>query len=528
MTTPTDKSFIPSPQQAAVIDWVRTGSGSAFIEAVAGSGKTTTLIEALKKTRGTVAFAAYNKKIVAEIKEKTAALNLGNQVKVGTFHSFGLNAWRRVYPSVKVDDKLKTQKTIEKFREIKIPRRLDAFVLKLVSLAKQRGLGLFGDISDRSLWHEIVDHFDLQYELETDSDAVDYADDDQGEVSVEAGIEMAIRTLKYHQQLSSKLIDFDDMIYMPAITGIKIWQNDWVFVDEAQDTNPARRALARKMMKTGGRSVWVGDRHQAIYGFTGADSDAVDQIINDFGCVQLPLTVTYRCPKSVVASSQQFVSHIQAHESAPDGSVIEMMTADFSKADHLKTLTAHDAVLCRNTKPLVSMAYVMIRHGVACHVEGRDIGMGLVKLVNRYRVKSLDDLRDRLENFMEREVAKLIAKGKETQAEAVHDRVETIFTIMDSEPVAQSVEDLRRKIMSLFVDSDESAESAEKVKPTLTMSTVHKAKGREWGKVFILGWNTLMPSKWARQAWQKEQETNLQYVAVTRAKSDLVFINGVK
>jgi ATP-dependent exoDNAse (exonuclease V) beta subunit len=34
-----------------------------------------------------------------------------------------------------------------------------------------------------------------------------------------------------------------------------------------------------------------------------------------------------------------------------------------------------------------------------------------------------------------------------------------------------------------------------------------------------------MPSKWARQDWQKEQERNLMYVAYTRAKRHLVFIN---
>ena len=31
-----------------------------------------------------------------------------------------------------------------------------------------------------------------------------------------------------------------------------------------------------------------------------------------------------------------------------------------------------------------------------------------------------------------------------------------------------------------------------------------------------------MPSKWARQAWQQAQEINLMYVAVTRAKAELV------
>ena len=55
--------FTLSPQQQRVVDWAANGRGSAFVEAVAGAGKTTTLIELLKATRGSVAFAAYNKKI---------------------------------------------------------------------------------------------------------------------------------------------------------------------------------------------------------------------------------------------------------------------------------------------------------------------------------------------------------------------------------------------------------------------------------------------------------------------------------
>ena len=58
----------------------------------------------------------------------------------------------------------------------------------------------------------------------------------------------------------------------------------------------------------------------------------------------------------------------------------------------------------------------------------------------------------------------------------------------------------------------------------LTLSTVHKAKGLEFETVFILDFDKYMPSKWAAQDWQKVQERNLIYVAVTRAKNKLVYI----
>ena len=57
----------------------------------------------------------------------------------------------------------------------------------------------------------------------------------------------------------------------------------------------------------------------------------------------------------------------------------------------------------------------------------------------------------------------------------------------------------------------------------MRLATVHKAKGLEAPRVFILEPN-LMPSPWAKKAWQIEQEGNLQYVAVTRALETLIYL----
>lgn len=500
-----------SPQQQAVIEFVRNGKGSAFVEAVAGAGKTTTLIEALDATTGNVAFAAYNKKIADEIKEKTAKRNFGNRVRVGTFHSFGLSAWRRPYPQVKCGPEAAREKTDMMVRELELPKQAHTFIPKLISLAKQGAIGLYGAVEDKSIWYKIIDHFDMAYDFE-----------EIGGYTLDRAVDDAIKGLRWHVAKAPEIIDFDDMIYMPVVSGVKVWQNNWVFVDEAQDTNPARRALARKMLNDGrygvGRAVFVGDRHQAIYGFTGADNDAIDQIVRDFNCTTLPLTVTFRCPKRVVEMAHEVVSHIQAHETAPDG---EVSHAEFNqlmpgrKEGDSFELTAADAILCRNTRPLVETAYALIRKGVACHVEGRDIGMGLLKLANRFDARDLDQLRDKLAAFAERETQKLIAKGRETQAAALEDRVATLFVIADE---SKSIDDLRQKIMSMFVDSDNEA------RPTLTLSTVHKSKGREWDRVFLLGRHAFMPSPYARQEWQLEQERNLIYVAYTRAKRELILV----
>lgn len=266
-----------------------------------------------------------------------------------------------------------------------------------------------------------------------------------------------------------------------------------------------------------GRIIFVGDEKQAIYGFAGADSDSVARIKSEFNCEVMPLSVTYRCPKAIVAEANKiFPDKIQAHESAPEGKVSSLDCMSSYDALFATNLTVQDAILCRKTAPIVELAFVLIRRGVACHVEGRDIGQGLLKLASRWKVTSVRALEDRLLAYKDREVAKLVAKGKETAADALADRVETLLVIAEG---CNSVQDVKNKILGLFQDTNGQS------KPSLTLATVHRSKGREWGRVFILGYRQFMPSKMARQAWQMEQERNLQYVAITRAKAELFYVD---
>jgi superfamily I DNA/RNA helicase len=323
------------------------------------------------------------------------------------------------------------------------------------------------------------------------------------------GIDLCRAVLGRSIQVADSLIDFDDQLYMPVISGARFIQNDFLFVDEAQDVNQVQRAMLRRALKPGGRLIAVGDPGQAIYGFRGADVDAIDNIKKEFDAIELPLSISYRCPQSVVREAQQFVSHIQAASSAPEG-----------KVSHLgkygpEVFGSHDSIICRNTAPLIDLAYKLIRAHVPCKVKGRDIGQGLISLIRKLEPKSLSHLEDRLQSYAEREVAKFIAKGQEERADALMDRVTTIQVFMEMQPESGNVGTLIQSIESMFSDSN----------GCLMLCTIHKAKGLEWQKVFILDPDR-MPSKWARQAWQKQQETNLQYVAVTRAKSELVYIQS--
>lgn len=322
--------------------------------------------------------------------------------------------------------------------------------------------------------------------------------------------------LVYKQSLDQKaVIDYSDMILLPLVHGARIWPKKVVLLDEAQDTNPARRALAMKALAPDGVFVAVGDDHQAINGFTGADSDSLDLIEREFDTQVLPLNVTYRCPKSVVRLAQQWVPDFQAHEDNPEGEV-ETVNEDDFWAKTLGELTNQDAILCRNTKPLVALAYTLLRQGRACRVEGREIGEGLIALAQRWKIKTLSQLTLRLEAYKARETAKWAEKGMEDKIQAVEDKVDTLALLIEKLTLEGKKEilDLVSFINSMFADT-------EGPQTVLTLSTVHKSKGREWGHVCIWGRNAYMPSKYARKDWQLVQEDNLQYVAVTRAKSKL-------
>lgn len=324
-------------------------------------------------------------------------------------------------------------------------------------------------------------------------------------------IEIARMVLQYSNQDLIN-IDFDDMLYLTLRNGAPVRQYDNVFVDEAQDTNAVQRALLHRMVRPGGRLIAVGDRGQAIYGFRGTDSDAMEQMQEEFNATELPLSISYRCPQSVVRAAQEYVGIIKASPTAIEGEVKDI--AQMNVADFRST----DAVLCRNTAPLVSLAYRLITRRVPVRILGREIGDGLVALIKRLSAKSLDHLLEKLAAYEDKEVAKLVGRKKETAAQAVQDKCNSIRAFVDSMDQNSTIDQLITEIKSLFERDDVKGD-------ILTLATVHKSKGREWPRVYILD-RHLMPSKWARQAWQHQQEANLIYVAYTRAMESLYFINS--
>lgn len=470
-----------STYQQAIFNFVADQSaGNGIVEAVAGSGKTTTIVEALKKARGATIFLAFNKSIAEELKARG--------VNARTFHSltYGPVMQARGQRNPEMN---KLRKLCDEHMTGEEVRLYATFACKLVGLARQVGIGcLVRDTAEA--WIDICAHHDIE--------------PDNEEAEFGRGIELARNLLDWSN--ASKLVDFDDMLYFAVKDGISLPKFDFVFVDEAQDTNAIQRAILRKIMRKGARLVAVGDPAQAIYGFRGADSNSLNLIAEEFNCTRLPLTITYRCPQAVVNYAQQWVGHIQAADNAPQGFVEEL-----GNKWEPSMFRANDLVVCRKTAPLIQLAYSFIRSRKPVTVMGREIGQGLKSLIKKMNAKGIDHLAKKLEDYRDREIEKARAKADDAKIDALEDKVGSLLFLIETLGENQrTIPMLEKEIDNLFAD---------KTNATI-FATIHKSKGLEADRVFWLE-RSQCPAQWARQDWQREQEINLCYVAATRAKQGL-------
>lgn len=491
-------TYAPSAYQQAILDWLTNGTGNALIEAVAGSGKTSTLVmlaNAMPRT-SSATFLAFNKSIATEL-----ATKLPEHVSASTFHALGFRAIGATLLSRNGGSRaIVDGNKVGNIFDDNFGRELvgcRTAVLKLVSLMKNSAL--LPTVDDDTLV-EIIEHFDIEWSVEeiTESDLCD----------------MARKCLVISND-NTRVIDFDDMLYFVHVFGVNPPSYDYIMVDECQDTNEMQRVILRRMMAPNTRLIAVGDSAQAIYGFRGASHDSMQLIRSEFSCTELPLSISYRCPTTVVELAQQFVPHIRARDNAPAGTVL--YPEQWKLTDYLST----DLLVCRNTAPLVQVAYKMISRRVPCKIMGREIGKGLTNLIRKVAGTrtTLAQLPEKLTAYMEAEVSAALRRKQDGKAQSISDKCEAILALIESMTPgdrSKGIPGLCDIIDSMFADVSSGV---------TTLATVHKAKGLEAPRVFILD-RKLMPSKYARQQWQLQQEYNLEYVAVTRSLDTLVFLDS--
>lgn len=102
------------------------------------------------------------------------------------------------------------------------------------------------------------------------------------------------------------------------------------------------------------------------------------------------------------------------------------------------------------------------------------------------------------------------------------DQVDCLRVVIDRCLIAKknSIDALVNDIENMFGNTPE-GQAAQ----VLTLSTGHKSKGREFSRVYLVDMPKYCPSPYAKKAWQLQQESNLEYVMITRAMNELIYVS---
>ncbi len=517
----------PSKYQQKILDWLAQGKGNATCNAVAGSGKTTTLKLAAQQLQS-MGHQPQDIKVIVFGKQNSLDLiaKFGREWKysISTLHSVGFRVLQQEIGKFRRDEKIissKYRRIAEDWKliprknkkrtykgsltESKAISRVEHF-LTLIDLARLT----LSDLSVESI-RKIANHHNLEgiHDFKRVTRAI--AD---------------ILLQGQEQAINEHRIDFTDMIWLPVEWALneKSWFRTykWVLTDECQDLNAAQLELSLMLAGNSGRMLYVGDPRQAIYGFSGADNRSYQKIVERTQATELPLSLCYRCPKSHLDLVNRIYPEIPI-ESTLDAApgILECIDkSDLWDEEHPGRLVVGDMVLSRKTAPLVSLCIRLIGQGIAATVKGKDIGKQIkseleaIADINGFRYEEFNVFAEQYKEF-KFQTYESLDNGSQLK-ENLSDKLNALSTIYSSQPNATCIAHLCTYIDDLFSD-DESP---------ITLSTCHRAKGLEGERIFIIKPED-MPMTWERQlGWQKEQEDNLLYVALTRSKSTLYIVGN--
>lgn len=502
------KEYKPSKYQLAIYDFVEHGLGNAVISASAGSGKTYTIIKLLdyipkdKK----VLIVAFNRDIRQEIKAKVT--NAGHKnVQVDTFHSLGykiLNAnFNRRFVNTDpneykysnyISNNISQLSTINTFR---LGKQFSQYLSNIQNLVN------FG----RCYLSETVEDLDKVCER-------------YGIICIADEKEVAVKVLEWGEKCLDE-IDYTDMVWLPNTLHLdsKFYKYDWIIVDECQDLNMVEKDMLFTCRRMGTRMLFFGDKAQAIYSFSGADSEAFDKLRELEGTIQLPLSISYRCPKNIVEYVHYLVPTIEYDKKNKiKGEIIENA--------NLSDVKDGDMILCRNNAPLAKIYIELLRNGVKTKILGKDYSANLSKTIKNTKEELLnvdlsmqgvfsklyDIFYDLVETTMHKQN---ITKEEALTSSSIIAKLDEIKVLEILSEGLTTSKELQERIKDIFTDNKESG---------IILSTIHKSKGLESPNVYI-ACKSLMPSKTAKQPWEIEQENNLIYVAYTRTKNKLGFLD---
>ncbi len=289
------------------------------------------------------------------------------------------------------------------------------------------------------------------------------------------------------------VLDLDDLLWACAdalegddrFAAAVRWRFRHVFVDEMQDVNPSQFRLLRALVGEDPDLFVVGDPHQSVYGWNGADPGLLDRLGELFPSARVVrLGENHRCSPQVVAVASAALGLLGGAaptSTRPDGAVprVVPLPTEVDEAAWVarQVWLAHRpgrrwsqiAVLARTNAQLAPVLAALRAERVPARLAGGDLGPA-------------SDLRPRA--------------GGGTDAD--HDEDPPDDERASGERTAEEGED------------------------AVVLTTFHRAKGLQWPAVFVIGLSDgLVPIASARTTAARDEERRLLYVALTRAEDEL-------
>lgn len=515
-------AFKWSDQQNAIFDAVLDDKRKHIIvDARAGTAKTTTAVEAVKRvlsrSNKRILVCAYNTRIRDELQLKLdgtdALVRSTNQVGYamvrGAFRGVQFHGDKgRDCAATAIDAAEMNLNRLERGLWISKVTQLSSLAKNTLASEKEDliTLALDNEITDET-WEEYYDSLppdqtgNVRHLPRALVSAPDADDPPPPQYPLRKLVPLALEALRMAVEDNAN-VDFDDQLWFPARYDLQPTRPfDMIVCDELQDFNNSQIWLIRRMLSQHGRLIMFGDPWQALYKFRGADADAMPRMQRELNAEVLPLTTTYRCPKKIVAEARLIVSDYQAAPDAPEGVVEHKVWADM-----IKQADRGDFILSRKVAPLVVAALSLIEEAKTITIAGMDYVAVIKGMIRKSMARDLYQLVEWVKKTQEKEVRRHRTAGRDREAGEVRDRYRVLEALCSYSRTVSQVEDLASEIFG-------AATSA-----AITLSTVHKAKGLERQRVWLLSETFKSDSA---------EELRIHYVARTRAQKTLIYVTGI-
>ena len=345
---------------------------------------------------------------------------------------------------------------------------------------------------------------------------------------------VAERFATYEEVKSRRhVVDFDDLLAActsalegdPAFAAAQRWRFRHLFVDEFQDVNPLQFRLLEAWRGDRWDVFVVGDTHQSIYGWNGADPGLLDTLAQRWPALEtIHLDRTHRSTPQITAAAASVVRAAGLPVRHPESSGTPGEPARLHEhADEVAEITSVGTLVRRRRGPEMpwsAFAVLARTHEQVLEAERGLAATGIPVHVRRQAAVLGDPVVRRVVARLGHDDRPLLTalgaavEGDADERGALGRLLEVAETQVSTDPAVTGRE-FAGWARARLTDDDAPVDA-------VTISTIHAAKGLEWPVVHVVGCEEgSIPHASARRREARAEEARLLYVAITRAAREV-------